>query len=127
MSFTGLWNNVYGAPYALTNSRSKLERDIALAFEKPGAQALSAIAIALNGAAAGGTAARTRTRVLGIRTTSGYDLGGRREIETVTDINRATTAADEAGLDAIYNGVFALTSYPADLSGNGGGGKVGRL
>lgn len=127
MSFTGLWNNVYGAPYALTGSRNKLERDIAIAFEKAGSQPLSAVAIALNGSAVGGTAARTRARVLALRSLSGYDLGGQRAIETVTDINRATTAADETALDAIYNGVFALTSYPVDRSGNGGGGKVGRL
>ena len=127
MSFTGLWNGVYGTPYALTNSRNKLERDIALAFEKAGAQPLSAVAIALNGSAVGGTASRTRRRVLAVRSLSGYDLGGQRAIEAVTDINRATTAADETALDNIYNGVFALTSYPVDRSGNGGGGKVGTL
>jgi hypothetical protein len=47
-------------------------------------------------------------------------LGGVRTIETVTDINRNTAAADVTALKEMLYNVKTRPSYPVDLSGNGG-------
>jgi len=73
----------------------------------------------LLGAAPGTTATRTMTRVQGQIGAP----GGLQTIETVTLVNRATTAADLAAFQALMRRVPGPPSYPADLSGNGGGGK----
>ena len=53
------------------------------------------------------------------------DFGGNRDIETVTDINRATTAADITWLEKFFDNKLleAGITYPA-VSGSGGGGKI---
>jgi hypothetical protein len=126
-AWSGLYDYRHSTPYALTNSRNAIQTQIAKVFEKYGMQAQSALAIALNGASAGGTATRTRTRVEAIPDVGAFVLGGKRNIVTETIINRVTTTADKDALNTLYNGVFAPTSYPVDKSGNGGGGKVGTL
>ncbi len=125
-SFSGLADGVHGVPYTLLTTRSVLERRIAMAFERRGGRALGALAIALNGSAPGGTATATLQQVEAIQAVSGMDLGGKRGLTTRTLINRATTAADEAKLDTIYDGSFSVATYPVD-KGQGGGGKVGTL
>jgi hypothetical protein len=49
-------------------------------------------------------------------------------METVTTVNRNTTAADLTYAQGLVDRVFnaEISSYPVDLSGNGGGGKRGR-
>lgn len=61
------------------------------------------------------------------------DLGGLVELETMyalgsSSAGRATVAGDVTALKAIITMASSLTPalYPADLSGNGGGGKLGR-
>jgi hypothetical protein len=74
---------------------------------------------ALVGVAPGATATQTKKQVQG----QPGSPGGAVPIETITLINRATTAADVTGLNALLFRVPWPSSYPADLSGNGGGGK----
>ena len=80
----------------------------------------------LIGTAAGSTATENFTRVqaaqaLGSITTN----GGLVPIETVAQINRATTAADITNVTAALTRTPSLT-YPVDVSGNGSGGDLGR-
>jgi hypothetical protein len=73
----------------------------------------------LIGAATGGTAAATHKRIAG--TAAQGDVGGLRTVEVVTDINRVTTAGDVTDLKNVIDTVKVQpTSYPRDLSGNGG-------
>lgn len=76
---------------------------------------------ALTGAAAGGTATASQVRV---QATQGGNTTGLIPIETVSLVNRATTAADRTAFLALLDRVVYPSSYPADVSGNGGGGKV---
>lgn len=81
--------------------------------------------LTLLGAATGATATENQTRVQAASgLTQQFSLGGLVPIETVAQINRATTAAD------LTNVVAAITrspavAYAADVSGNSGGGKLG--
>jgi len=76
---------------------------------------------AITGAAAGGTATSTYSRVAAVQ---GGQQGGLITIEQRQPINRATTAADVAAMTALWNRVVNPTPYVADVSGNGGGGKL---
>ena len=125
-------------PYAMTpqangGGRSPLESKLARIFARNQLRELVAAMVALNGAAAGGTATSTYKRV---QPPTGPDatspvvtaidaLGGARSIETVTVIDRATTAADEAYIDDILDGdlLERTISYPT-VVGSGGGGKL---
>lgn len=82
--------------------------------------------LTLIGATAGSTATENRAQVKGIAAAGDPETGGGLvDIETVALINRATTAADVTNLKAVFNRTPAPTSYPADVAGVGGGGKVG--
>ena len=81
--------------------------------------ALTQLLYVLLGAAAGATATKTKPQVQG---QTGAP-GGLQTIETITLINRASTANDLAAFQALLRRNPAPASYPADLSGNGGGGK----
>lgn len=80
---------------------------------------LRALLATLTGVVAGSTATVTKKQVQG---QTGAP-GGLQTIETVNLINRATTAADVTMLNALFTRNPAPSSYVADLSGNGGGGK----
>lgn len=73
----------------------------------------------LTGVAPGATATQTKKQ---IQWQQGSP-GGVIPVETVTLINRATTAADVTALQALFVRSPTPASYPVDLSGNGGGGK----
>ena len=81
--------------------------------------AVTQLLYTLLGAATGGTATKTKTQVQWQQGSP----GGLIPIETVTLVNRATTANDLAAFQALLRRNPAPASYPADLSGNGGGGK----
>ena len=81
---------------------------------------------ALTGAAAGGTATETRTRIVAVQANNDANAyGGLQTPETINLINRATTAADVTNLKALVNRSPVPSSYAADVSGNGGGGRAG--
>ena len=81
---------------------------------------LRALLAALTGIVAGGTVTVTRKQVQGQQGAP----GGLQTIETVTAMNRTTTAADVTMLNALFIRNVFPSSYVADLSGNGGGGKA---
>lgn len=69
------------------------------------------------GAVPGTTATKTKKQVQGV-------LGSAvPAVETVTLVNRATTAADVTAFLAMLTRANGPITYPGDLSGNGGGGK----
>ena len=76
----------------------------------------------LIGAAAGGTALVTTRKVRPepVTPTTLGQTGGVRTIETLTPINRASTAADITTLKEMTFGVKNRPTYVRDLSGNGG-------
>lgn len=67
------------------------------------------------GAAPGATAAVNRARIA--NTTNN---AGKRKIETVTPLNRATTTGDATAIKGYAQKKRAQLAFPADKSGNGG-------
>ena len=84
----------------------------------------------LVGVAPGGTATETNAQ---LTSESGIgnpaSNGGRRAVAPVTLVNRVTTVADQTYFRNMLTQTFGppVGSYPRDLSGNGGGGKVGGI
>lgn len=68
------------------------------------------------GAAAGATATVTRARV----PANSAGNSGKINAETVTEINRATTAADLTAVENKFRKKKPSFAFPRDLSGNGG-------
>lgn len=126
-AYSGLFDGEGGSPHALlTNKTGNAETMVArlLANRGYGRASLRELMLTLNGAAAGSTALVNRKRVQATANLSQNVQGGLRTIETIDVINRVTTAADKTNID----GALALSSQPTyatDLSGNGGGGKLG--
>lgn len=81
--------------------------------------AVTQLMYALLGVAPGANATKTQTRVQG----QAGSPGGLQVIETVTLVNRNTSANDLAAFQALLRRITGPTTYPVDLSGNGGGGK----
>lgn len=135
--YSAFWQNVsningeVGVPYRMLFSRSSHERRASNALYRSGFRAVRELLETVTGAAAGGTAADSYVRAgtTGQGPTA-IGPGGARDMETVTTVNRATTAGDITTLLArISVGIFAQapaipSGYVADASGNGGGGKV---
>lgn len=112
--------------------RDSIERRMSIVLGPRAARPLRAVMRALNGAGVGATASASYKRVKaqnGI--TDFFKTGGAVEIETVEQINRATTADDQAYINSlIFDNVPSEKptipgGYPTDASGNGGGGKLG--
>lgn len=105
-------------PLAADGNRSQLEFKLARAFHRPQLREFVAVARALNGAAAGGTATSTYKRRQA-QTITPIDVGnfaaGNAAIETVTAVNRVTTAADVSYVDDVMSGKLTPSSitYPA--------------
>lgn len=126
MAWSGLWNNEYGENYSvLINTKPTLARISNLIRRRGKAnRVINELFDTVLGAAAGGTAAATYPRV---QHPTDEEFGGARTVETVTAINRASTAADITALKLIFSDKSKPATYPADLSGNGGGGKLNRF
>jgi hypothetical protein len=84
-----------------------------------GTIAATRILYTLLGQAVGQTAAQTKKQ---IKWEQGSP-GGLITIETINIVNRATNANDLAAYQALVSRVVQPSVYPADVSGNGGGGK----
>ena len=118
---SGFWGT-----WALVYSRTSNRTAIARAYgPRQGMNDQYAAMYALLGATTGGTATKTHPRVAAqTMGTPGVPtgLGGVRTIETVTDINRATTAADLTVFQGVMSRLAAgnPTTYATDASGNGG-------
>lgn len=98
---------IWGSNYSQVNTNSNLRKAIARLFNKPSMRKDRRLMITLLGAAAGSTATETRKRIA--HSTS--ELGGIRQVETVTLVNRATTAADDTDLT---NNILAYVSNPSN-------------
>lgn len=121
-SFAGFWGDSPN-DYSLLTDKSSLEKKLRQLFRRPQMRKNRAIFKALNGAAAGGAVSSTFKQIddSGISHPIAVgSLGGARTVATTTVISSTTTSAQETAIDNILDGDFAPT-YPADLSGNGGG------
>lgn len=123
-SWSGFWGdsqNTTGT-YALRTNKAPLFRGLLpVAFRKAAMRVNKELALKLTGAVAGASASATHKRIAGDPNAgSPIGSGGSRTIETVTDINRVTAAADETLIDNMMNQKSRVATYPADLSGNGG-------
>ena len=118
---SGAANSQSTAGYVQFNGVSQGDDRLAKMFRN-GGQTIAqfyALMYQLLGNAPGQTATKNHYRVQG----SQGSPGGLQTIETQVLVNRATTAADLAAFQALLTRVVNPPSYPADLSGNGGGGK----
>jgi len=110
-------------------ARSSTEMQVARALARPGFRGMRRVLLVLTGAAAGSAASETHKRVAAPTPFNLSTGGGLRTIETVTDNTGNTTSAQETYIeDKIINARYAAnpSSYPVDLSANGGGSKLGR-
>lgn len=108
--FSGFW----GSNYTLPTGNPDLAR-IRKMMAKPGNRATAARLQALIGAAAGGTATRQRRRIK-----HSSEQSGKIGVELVTEINRATTAADVTELKKMTLPITSRPTYPGDKGKNGG-------
>lgn len=134
MSYSGLWNREYGEPYSPlgTNNTNELNNTTRKRLSKllrgRGDRILATLLKSLNGAAVGETANAEYIQIAADPSlSSAYSGGGARVINTKTDIDRVTTAADKTMIDEIIDQTFHPNPYPKDKSGAGGGGKLGRF
>lgn len=126
-AWSGLYNHIHGVSYSLLGAKSNLQRRISRAFEKRGAKVLGELAITLDGVVAGSTAAVSYNRISNpdADPTNEFPYSGKRTIESVSLVNRATTAGDVTTLNAMFDDKFTPTSYPASKDGRKPGGMVG--
>lgn len=117
----GLWTNeVGGGAGVYTPIQDKIPRrdGIKTLMNRSNWRATQALFQALIGAASGGNATRTHNQIAAPSVSKVE--GGLRTVETITDVNRNTTAADIAVLKEMTQNVSRPTPMPKDLSGNGG-------
>ena len=132
--YQGFWQqhapSGQGGPYALYGNRYALENKISQLLGQRGYKQSRRLFLTLLGTGTGATATETDRRVSAPNAlTSSQLLGGNRDIETVSVVNRATTAADLTYVQGVFNRYYnsnPTIPYTADLSGNGGGGKAGQ-
>ena len=117
MSYSGLFNDNNPAGYSLLVNKAPARNRIRHMMNKQGFRTIKELFDTLIGATSGATATASYSRV---KDEVGAVGGGLRVIETVTDINRATTAADITALKEFTSAVPKNTTFVADLSGNGG-------
>jgi hypothetical protein len=126
-NYSGLWDGVFGEQHQLINGLGNTERTLNRVFSGRNYDRLKVkeLLLTLIGAAPGDTASATFTRVAARRDLNSNIQGGVVPMETVTVINRATTSADVTKLIGALNDTARPATYARDLSGNGGGGKLG--
>lgn len=130
-SWSGLFDGILPtgavAGYRSVTKKKTNLRHVSRLLGKQSMRATKELFITLINGAVGDTAADSYKRI-GHTVSPGTALvnGGKRTIETVTTINRATVAGDATTLDDVVADEWALApaSYPVDKSGNGGGGRL---
>lgn len=114
-SYSGLFND-NGGSYSLIQDKIPSRNLARILARKNGFRKLRELFDTLIGAASGGTAAASFARI-----ENDADNGGVRTIETVSVINRASTADDITALKEIVVNVKRYPDpYVVDASGNGG-------
>lgn len=124
MAWSGLYNDVHGEDYSLQHNVTPLRGRLARLMRQRGMFVIRELIDELLGAAAGANTALVQ------HTQKTAEQGQQSAVPTIaakTLINRSTAAGDITSIEAILNTSFAPTTYPTDLSGNGGGGKGGQL
>lgn len=144
--YQAFWNNIltrqngdsastYAFPTAAQNGgRTPLDSQLARILKRNTYRGFNELFLTLLGAAAGDTAAATHKQVGAPVNATGStvpgvsgigDFGGNRVVDTITDVNRATTAADITWLSKYFNDKLleAGITYPT-VSGSGGSGKI---
>jgi len=128
VSYSGLWDNEYGEPHSLlTNTTGNADTVLAKHFANRiyDRAKVRELLVTLIAGAVGDTASTSHLRVQAERDLEANVQGGKRTIETFTEINRATTTADANNLVAALEQKNRPNPYPVDKSGNGGGNKLG--
>lgn len=126
--------NVASLAGSLVDGESGVAKKLAKLVIKPQLRPLRALLRVLNGnnVGAGGNAVSNRSRVQAlVALNTPLINGGLVPIETVpllgaTVAGRVTATADQTRWNSILDEINAPSSYPTELSGNGGGGKLGR-
>jgi len=125
-SWSGLWDNVHGAPHALIQQATATMRSIARLTNSVGGQHFGEVARAL----ANGVGANTDLSIKQVAAVQadGMNLGGQRPIATYAVVPlHATTITEKEAFQSQMTPTWAPSPYPVDKSGNGGGGKVGTI
>lgn len=117
---SGYWND----SYSFISGNHPREKELKRLLRRRGMRKTQELIMELLGAAAGATASVTYKRVAPNGATNGVPtpvgaLGGSRLMETRTQINRATTAADDTRITNLLSRRPGPLTYPGDKSGNG--------
>lgn len=129
--WSGFWN--YGpqgaaaSGYAPKYARSHHERRIARMVGMRGFRKYRAQMRALHNGTVGSAATDSYSRVQAVQAMNDAALlGGKRSLQVVNN-NTTTTAAMLTAINArIYDPEYTNQSYPTELSGNSGGGRLGK-
>lgn len=124
-AWSGLWNGVYQEPYSQIGTANQLRRLRRVWGNRMVSLKQRQILRTFVTDDVGTTATKTHTQVSAQDVNDIGTLGGKRTITTITDINRAVTAADETALLKEIDAVHTPTTWPVEKSGNSGGGKQG--
>jgi hypothetical protein len=127
-AWSGLFDGVYGAPHALQFPKNlPLRGVIAQLLLHRGLRRDASLIMSLLGAAPGGTATSSYTRVKAPNTGPSDIMknGGKVPTETFVEINRATTAADVTELKTFMFDKNHNIAVARDKSGNGIKGNAG--
>lgn len=118
------------ATYSMLYGRNSIEQMASMHLGKPGYRTVRRAMRALLGAGTGSSKAESVTQIAPGTPFNDATHGGVRTVASVTLQSGNTTAADltyvQGIVDRAFNMAPAIASYPVDISGNGGGGKVGR-
>lgn len=122
-AWSGLYDGVHNTPYSTIGTPNPSRR---LSRSLRGMVALKMKEIVRTFVTddVGTTALATHARIAAGTPFDMSTMGGKRTVETVSDINRALTAADETALLVDIDGDHTPT-FPVEKSGNSGGGKLG--
>ena len=126
--YSGLFNGVYNETHSLQVNRSPIHRKISQALRRRSSTVIREVIDTVVAASSiNGAAAVTYKQIAGDPGAGNPVTGGGvRTIETVTKIAAATntSAAQATQVDALVDFKSAPATYPVDLAGNGGGGRL---
>lgn len=117
-------NGFWGTYTSLMGTNRRVRQKAAQLFRKLSQQKYAEIYETLAGAAAGSAASRTVAQVQHVEAPGAYPNQG--AVETRTLVSANTTAAQETEMEYMFTDASKSrpSSYAADASGNGGGGKL---
>ena len=112
------YSPIFGTNYAPINNNFAGRKRIAQLFQKRGALKDRELMRTLLGVVAGSTATKSYVRVAHV---ANSDLGGKRTVETVNLVNRATTAGDVTDFAAkilAFDSKPNASTYPRNVALN---------